>query len=93
MPTPADDLADLLAVVLAYRPQPWAWPRPRPFYRPWLLGMVPAARAWAQSTIQAVGPHSPASGFQQLAIDSGVKPPARPSSMASRAPEGQALAD
>jgi len=33
MPTPADDLAQLLAAVLAYRPQPWAWPRPRP---PWL---------------------------------------------------------
>jgi hypothetical protein len=29
----ADDLADLLATVLAYRPQPRAWPRPRP---PWL---------------------------------------------------------
>jgi hypothetical protein len=28
--TPADDLAQLLAAVLAYRPQPWAWPRPRP---------------------------------------------------------------
>ena len=33
MPTPADDLAQLLAAVLAYRPQPRAWPRPRP---PWL---------------------------------------------------------
>jgi hypothetical protein len=34
MPTPADDLAQLLAAVLAYRPQPWAWPRPRPAYLP-----------------------------------------------------------
>ena len=31
MPTPADDLADLLAAVLAYRPQPRALMlRPRP---------------------------------------------------------------
>jgi hypothetical protein len=29
----ADDLADLLATVLAYGPQHRAWPRPRP---PWL---------------------------------------------------------
>jgi len=34
MPTPADTLARLLAAVLAYRPQPWAWPRPRPAYLP-----------------------------------------------------------
>lgn len=36
MPTPATDaeLAQLWAAVLAYRPQPWAWPRPRPAYRP-----------------------------------------------------------
>jgi hypothetical protein len=34
MPTPADTLARLLAAVLAYRPQPWAWPRPRPVYLP-----------------------------------------------------------
>ena len=93
MPTLADPLAQLLAAVLVYRPQPWACPRPRPFYRPCLLGMVPAARAWAQSPIQADGPHSPASGSQQLAIDSRVKPPARPSSMASRASEGQTLAN
>jgi hypothetical protein len=34
MPTPADDLPQLLAAVLAYCPQPWAWPRPRPPYLP-----------------------------------------------------------
>jgi len=34
MPTPADDLAQLLAAVLAHRPQPRAWPRPRPAYLP-----------------------------------------------------------
>jgi hypothetical protein len=34
MPTPPDDLAQLLVAVLAYRPQPWAWPRPRPPYLP-----------------------------------------------------------
>ena len=34
MPTPADDPAQLLAAVLAYRRQPWAWPRPRPPYLP-----------------------------------------------------------
>jgi hypothetical protein len=28
------DLAQLLAAVLDYRPQPWAWPRPRPAYLP-----------------------------------------------------------
>ena len=30
MPTPADPLAQLLAAVLAYRPQPRAWPSPGP---------------------------------------------------------------
>lgn len=30
MPTDADPLAQLLA----YRRQPWAWPRPRPAYLP-----------------------------------------------------------
>ena len=34
MPTPADELAQLLAALLAYRPQPRAWPRPRPPYLP-----------------------------------------------------------
>ena len=35
MPAPAaDELAQLLAAVLAYCPQPWAWPRPRPPYLP-----------------------------------------------------------
>jgi hypothetical protein len=34
MPTPTDDLAQLLAVVRAHRLQPWAWPRPRPAYLP-----------------------------------------------------------
>jgi len=34
MPTPADDPAQLLTAVMAYRPQPWAWPRPRPPYLP-----------------------------------------------------------
>ena len=32
MPTPADDPAQLLAAVLAYRPPPWAW-LPRCFSR------------------------------------------------------------
>lgn len=30
MAHPADDLVQLLADVLAYRPQPLAWPRPLP---------------------------------------------------------------
>ena len=34
MPTPADELAQLLAAVRAYCPQPRAWPRPRPPYLP-----------------------------------------------------------
>ena len=53
MPTPADTLARLLAAVLAYRPQPWAWPRPRPAYlspaagRPgWGGGAVRVHREW-----------------------------------------------
>lgn len=33
-PTPADPLAQLLAAVLAHRPQPRAWPHPRPPYLP-----------------------------------------------------------
>ena len=53
MPTPADDLAQLLAAVLAYRPQSWAWPRPRPPYLPHprrrlprLLGVVRGSKPW-----------------------------------------------
>jgi hypothetical protein len=44
MPTPADDLAQLLAAVLAYRPQPWAWPRPRPAYLPHPRRRLPRVR-------------------------------------------------
>ena len=53
IPTPADDLADLLAAVMAYRPQPRAWPRPRPPYLPHprrrlprLRGVVRVHREW-----------------------------------------------
>ena len=48
------DNAQLLAAVLAYRPQPWAWPRPRPPYLPHprrrlprVLGVVRARIRWA----------------------------------------------
>jgi hypothetical protein len=44
MPTPADPLAQLLAAVLAYRPQPWAWPRPRPPYLPHPRRRLPRVR-------------------------------------------------
>ena len=44
MPTPADDLAQLLAAVLAYRSQPWTWPRPRPAYLPHPLRRLPRLR-------------------------------------------------
>ena len=44
IPTPAADLAQLLAVVLAYRPQPWAWPRPRPAYLPTPSRRLPRLR-------------------------------------------------
>ena len=44
MPTPADDLAQLLAAVRAYRPQPWAWPRPRPAYLPHPRRRLPRVR-------------------------------------------------
>ncbi len=44
MPTPADDLAQLLAAVLAYRPQPRAWPRPRPPYLPHPRRQLPRLR-------------------------------------------------
>jgi hypothetical protein len=44
MPTPADDLAQLLAAVLTYRPQPWAWPRPRPAYLPHPRRRLPRVR-------------------------------------------------
>ena len=40
----ADALADLLAAVLAYRPQPWAWPRPRPPYLPHPRRRLPRLR-------------------------------------------------
>ncbi len=53
MPTPADDLAQLMAAVLAYRTQPWAWPRPRPAYQPHprrrpprLRGVVRGSKYW-----------------------------------------------
>jgi hypothetical protein len=49
----ADVLADLLAAVMAYRPHPWAWPRPRPPYLPHpqrrlsrLRGVVRSSRSW-----------------------------------------------
>ena len=44
MPTPADDLADLLAALLAYRPQASAWPRPRPPYLPHPRRRLPRVR-------------------------------------------------
>ena len=44
MPTPADPLAQLLAAVLAYRPQPRAWPRPRPAYLPHPRRRLPRVR-------------------------------------------------
>jgi hypothetical protein len=44
MPTPADPLAQLLAAVLAYRPQPRAWPRPRPPYLPHPRRKLPRVR-------------------------------------------------
>jgi hypothetical protein len=44
MPTPADDLAQLLTAVLAYRPQHRAWPRPRPPYLPHPHRRLPRVR-------------------------------------------------
>ena len=44
LPTPADPLAQLLAAVLAYRPQPRAWPRPRPPYLPHPRRRLPRVR-------------------------------------------------
>ena len=44
MPTPADELAQLLAALLAYRPQPRAWPRPRPPYLPHPRRRLPRVR-------------------------------------------------
>jgi hypothetical protein len=51
MPTPADPLAQLLAAVLAYRPQPRAWPRPRPAYLPHPRRRLPRVRGvvWVRS--------------------------------------------
>ncbi len=46
MPTPATDaeLAQLMAAVMAYHPQPWAWPRPRPAYLPHPRRRLPRVR-------------------------------------------------
>ena len=46
LPSPADDPAQLLAAVLAYRPQPQprAWPRPRPAHLPHPRRRVPGVR-------------------------------------------------
>ena len=53
MPTHADPLAQLLAALLAYHPQPRPWLRPRPPYLPHprrrlprLRGLVRSAKAW-----------------------------------------------
>ena len=46
MPTPADDLAQLLAAVMAYRPQPRAWPPPH--RHRWPLAPVPLI-PWASA--------------------------------------------
>jgi hypothetical protein len=54
MPTPADDLAQLLAAVLAYRPQPWAWPRPRPAYLPHRHRRLPRAQGVVRLSSQAL---------------------------------------
>jgi hypothetical protein len=43
---PVDPLADLVAAVLTYRPQPWAWPRPRPAYLPHPRCRLPRVRGW-----------------------------------------------
>ena len=48
MPTPADPLADLLAALLAHRPQPWAWPRPRPSFLPHPRRRLPSLRVVAR---------------------------------------------
>ena len=44
MPTPANDLAQLLAAVLTHHPQPRAWPRPRPAYLPHPRRRLPRVR-------------------------------------------------
>jgi hypothetical protein len=53
MPTPADDLADLLAAVRAYRPQPWSWPRPRPAYLPHPRRRLPRVRGVVRACSKA----------------------------------------
>jgi hypothetical protein len=60
MPTPADDLADLLAAVMAYRPQPRAWPRPRPAYLPHPCRRLPRFRGvvWARKNRASRACHS-----------------------------------
>jgi hypothetical protein len=53
MPTPADTLARLLAAVLAYRPQPWAWPRPRPAYLPHPRRRPPRLRGVVRAPVRS----------------------------------------
>ncbi len=46
-PTPApirQQLRRMVAAVLAHRPQPWAWPRPRPAYLPHPRRLLPRVR-------------------------------------------------
>ena len=62
MPTPADDLAQLLGAVLAYRPQPRAWPRPRPPYLPHPRRRLPRIRGGLRcSKVWGLAWHSRAS--------------------------------
>lgn len=46
------DDAQLLAAVLAYRPQPWAWPRPRPPYLPHPRRRLPRVRGVVRARIR-----------------------------------------
>jgi hypothetical protein len=52
MPTPADDLAQLLAAVLAYRPQPRAWPT-----TPHVFGAAQTPRVGRLRPLLAGRPH------------------------------------
>ena len=64
MPTPADDLAQLLGAVLAYRPQPRAWPRPRPPHLPHPRRRLPRIRGGA-AVLEGLGPCLPLKGIIQ----------------------------
>ena len=88
MPTPADELAQLLAALLAYRPQLWAWPRPRPPWLPHPRRRLPRVRGVVRACSEGPAPRSndPAP-FPAVVGRLAGEPPAAPPGPAAAYPD------